>query len=157
MATKTTARSQAQAPTNVVTPFTVNNVAQNQVTDHSLAVDLHRTRKLQADQETMRLQADTAEIVRDITQVNLDIKTLQLSISEIKRAVTTVKRDTDAVIAQHKTTVMQSNVRLAADKANNKEAQVTRAINRSSAQGVTLKGTDYSVQIKLPSFKATVD
>jgi hypothetical protein len=128
------------------------NVETNQVSDSLLASDLHKTRKRLADQDNARLLADKAEVTRDITQVNLNIARINLDIQKVVEAVQTVKLETDRVIAEHKTRIMQSNVRLHANKANQKEVAVVRAVNTSKAQGVTTQGTDYVVNLKLPTF-----
>lgn len=157
MATKTTKPFTAA---NTVTPIgidlTLDSVRTNEITDTALSMDLHTTRKARADAERIKYVADTAEYQRDIAKLVSETTAIRVDIAAIKKAVTEVKRDTDAVIAEHQKTVMQSNVRLAANRANNKEDQVVRATNKSRAQGVTLAGTDYTVQIKLPTFNATV-
>ena len=140
--------------TNVSVPFELklDSVKTNEITDTQLSVDLHTTRKARADAERVKYVADNAEFQRDIAKLTSETSEIRVAIAEIKKAVTAVKRDTDKVIAEHNTSIMQSNVRLAANRDNNKQAQVTRAINKSASQGVQLTGTDYAIKIQLPSF-----
>lgn len=142
--------------TNVAVPFEMklDTVRSNEITDTQLSIDLHTTRKSRADAERMKYVADNAEYQRDIAKLTSETSEIRVAIAQIKKEVTAVKRDTDKVIAVHNTSIMQSNVRLAANRDNNKQAQVTRAINKSSSQGVALTGTDYSITINLPTFGA---
>lgn len=154
--TKRTAQPTIAA--NVAVPFELKleTVQANEITDTQLSIDLHTTRKARADAERVKYIADNAEYQRDIARLTSETSEIRVAIAEIKKAVTTVKRDTDETIAKHNTSIMQSNVRLAANRDNNKQAQVTRAINKSSSQGVALTGTDYTISINLPTFKAGV-
>lgn len=140
--------------TNVSVPFELklDTVRSNEITDTQLSIDLHTTRKARADAERVKYVADNAEYQRDIAKLTSETSEIRVAIAQIKKEVTAVKRDTDKVIATHNTSIMQSNVRLAANRDNNKQAQVTRAINKSSSQGVALTGTDYTISINLPTF-----
>lgn len=147
---------QSSIATNVSVPFEMNlsAVRTNEITDTQLSVDLHTTRKARADAERIKYVADNAEYQRDIAKLTSETSEIRVAIAQIKKEVTAVKRDTDKVIAVHNTSIMQSNVRLAANRDNNKQAQVTRAINKSASQGVALTGTDYTISINLPTFGA---
>ena len=142
--------------TNVSVPFELklDAVKTNEITDTQLSIDLHTTRKARADAERIKYVADNAEYQRDIAKLTSETSEIRVAIAQIKKEVTAVKRDTDKVIAVHNTSIMQSNARLAANRDNNKQAQVTRAINKSASQGVALTGTDYTISINLPTFGA---
>lgn len=136
--------------------LTVTDVTANQHNDNSLAIELHETRKRNANVQLARYQADTAEHKADLAQVQSRIAAVEVDIASIELAVKTAQRETDAVKATHKVRSMVAKVNLAANAANQSEAAVARGINKAKAQGISTVGTDYQANLTLPSFRSAV-